>query len=194
MRKASVRRVSSHSAPAASVRSPCPMTFRHRRRWRGLSSAFRHGSFSSGSARRADPGRSASMTGFLKPRKPSRSPCKPAVVMTWEIQPTSSVTIDDAADVLYVAQLRSVPGLNSSGKGVASVRKAGNSLSSRTSLSFGGLSGAQSAAEIYHSTNQGLGGPAVFTFPPGQVPALGLGLRAIRRHGPRRDSPGARRR
>jgi len=84
----------------------------------------------------------------------------------------ASLTIDDAADILYVAQLRSSPGLKSAGKGVASVRKSGNALTSRTSLSFGGLSAAQTVAEIYHSTNQGLGGPTVFTFPPGQVPAL----------------------
>lgn len=82
----------------------------------------------------------------------------------------NTVTIDDAADVLYLAQLRSTPGLNSSGKGIAAVRKAGNSLVSRGSLSFGGLGSAQSSAEIYHSTNQGLGGPVVFTYPLGQVP------------------------
>jgi uncharacterized protein (DUF1800 family) len=82
----------------------------------------------------------------------------------------ASITIDDAADVLYVAQLRSAPGLNSAGKGIAAVRKAGNSLTSSGSLSFGGLGGAQSSAEIYHSTNQGLGGTTVFTYPPGQVP------------------------
>ena len=84
----------------------------------------------------------------------------------------ATITIDDAADVLYIAQLRSVPGLNSSGKGVAAVRKAGNSLSSRMSLGFGGLGGAQTGAEIYHSTNHGLGGPTVLTFPPGQVTAM----------------------
>lgn len=85
---------------------------------------------------------------------------------------TANVTIDDAADVLYVAQLRSAPGLISAGKGVASVRNAGNSLTSRVSLNFGGLGSDASTAEIFHSTNQGLGGPAVFTFPPGQVPTL----------------------
>lgn len=84
----------------------------------------------------------------------------------------SSISIDDAADVLYVAQIRSAPGLNSAGKGIASVRKTGNSLSSLASLSFGGLGGAQTGAEIYRSTNQGLGGTVVFTFPPGQVSAL----------------------
>ncbi len=82
----------------------------------------------------------------------------------------ASITIDDAADVLYVAQLRSAPSLNSAGKGIAAVRNAGNSLTSRGSLSFGGLGGAQTSAEIYHSTNHGLGGTAVFTYPPGQVP------------------------
>ena len=84
----------------------------------------------------------------------------------------ATITIDDAADVLYVAQLRSAQGLESAGKGVASVRKTGNSLTSRTALSFGGLSSAQTGAEIYHSTNQGLGGPVVFSFPLGQVPSL----------------------
>jgi uncharacterized protein (DUF1800 family) len=84
----------------------------------------------------------------------------------------ASISIDDAADILYVAQLRSAPGLNSAGKGIASVRKAGNSLSSVTSLNFGGLGGAQISAEIYRSTNQGLGGTVVFTFPPGQVASL----------------------
>ncbi|MES2982244.1 MAG: DUF1800 family protein [Verrucomicrobiota bacterium] len=84
----------------------------------------------------------------------------------------ATVTIDDAADVLYVAQMRSVSGLNSAGKGITSVRKSGNSLTSRISLSFGGLGGPQTSAEIFHSTNQGMGGPAVFSFPLGQVPAL----------------------
>ncbi len=91
---------------------------------------------------------------------------------------TASVQIDDAADVLYVAQLRSAPGLQSSGKGFASVRNAGNSLSSRVALSFGGLVSAQTTAEIFHSTNQGLGGTTVFSFPLGQVPAMDWNISA----------------
>jgi len=82
----------------------------------------------------------------------------------------ASVSIDDAADVLYIAQLRSVPGMQSAGRGIAALRKSGNSLNSQVSLSFGGLSAAQTSAEIFYSTNQGAGGTTVLTFPPGQVP------------------------
>jgi uncharacterized protein (DUF1800 family) len=84
----------------------------------------------------------------------------------------ASVSIDDSADVLYIAQLRSVPGMQSAGRGVAALRKSGNSLTSRCSLSFGGLSAAQTSAELYFSTNQGAGGTTVLAFPPGQVPSL----------------------
>ncbi len=84
----------------------------------------------------------------------------------------ATVTIDDAADVLYVAQLRSASGLGSAGKGIASVRTAGNSLNSLLSLSYGGLGSSVSGAEIYRSTNQGLGGTTVFTYPTGQVQRL----------------------
>lgn len=83
----------------------------------------------------------------------------------------ASVSIDDAADVLYIAQLRSVPGMNSAGRGIAALRKSGNSLTSQVSLSFGGLSAAQTSAEIFYSTNQGSGGTTLLSFPLGQVPA-----------------------
>lgn len=84
----------------------------------------------------------------------------------------ASVGIDDSADVLYIAQLRSVPGMQSAGRGLAALRKSGNSLTSRCSLSFGGLSAAQTSAELYFSTNQGAGGTTVLAFPLGQVPSL----------------------
>ncbi len=81
--------------------------------------------------------------------------------------PTStSVTIDDSRDVLYVAQLRGVVG--SGGSGIASVRRAGNALGSRVALSFTGLATAETAAEIFHSTT-GTAGPTVLTLPGNQV-------------------------
>ncbi len=78
----------------------------------------------------------------------------------------ASVMIDDAPDVLYVAQLRGVAG--SGGSGIASVRRAGNGLGARVVLSFTGLVSAQTGAEIFLSTNGG-GGPAVFALPLNQV-------------------------
>ncbi len=79
---------------------------------------------------------------------------------------SASVTIDDAPDVLYVAQLRGLAG--SGGSGIASVRRAGNALSARVVLSFTGLASVETAAEIYHSAT-GNGGPVVFALPAGQV-------------------------
>ncbi len=79
---------------------------------------------------------------------------------------STSVTIDDAPDVLYVAQLRGIAG--SGGSGISSVRRAGNGLSARVVLSFTGLTSAATGAEIYHSAN-GSGGPTVFALPEGQV-------------------------
>ncbi len=107
---------------------------------------------------------------------------EPQETVTLTLQPGSNydlgspidatVTIDDAADILYVAQLRSAAGLGSAGKGIASVRRAGNSLHSLLSLNYGGLSSSTTSAEIYRSTNQGLGGTIVFTYPVGQVQSL----------------------
>jgi len=79
-----------------------------------------------------------------------------------------TVTIDDSMDVLYVAQLRPGAGITSSGFGIASVRRAGNSLGSQVSLSFSGLSSAQLAAELYISTD-GHGGTNVLSLPLDQV-------------------------
>ncbi len=82
---------------------------------------------------------------------------------------TASVQIDDSPDVLFVAQLRSVTGQLATGSGTAAVTRSGNALTGFTSLSFGGLAGAQTGAEIFVS-DDGLSGPAVFTYPLAQVP------------------------
>ena len=77
---------------------------------------------------------------------------------------SATVYIDDAEDVLYVAQLRSADPTLSGGSGTASVRRAGNSLGATLSLSFGGLTGSFTSAEIYLSAD-GLSGPIVYEFP-----------------------------
>ncbi len=84
---------------------------------------------------------------------------------------SATVTIDDAMDVLYVAQLRPADGVVSSGMGLGSVRRAGNALGSRVSLSFSGLAGEQLAAELLVSSN-GVTGPVVLHLPLDQVPPM----------------------
>jgi len=79
-----------------------------------------------------------------------------------------TVTIDDSPDVLYVAQLRPDAGVTSSGFGVASVRRSGNALSGKVSLSFSGLSGTQLASELFISTD-GSGGTNVLYLPLNQI-------------------------
>jgi len=79
---------------------------------------------------------------------------------------SATLTIDDAADVLYIAQLRPESGSISGGSGTASVRRTGNSLTSKTSLTFTGLSENFSSAEIF-SSSTGTAGPTVYTFPSG---------------------------
>lgn len=83
----------------------------------------------------------------------------------------ASVTIDDAADVIYLAQIRPAEGVLSQGTGTAVVRRTGNSLGGRVRLSFSGLSAEQTSAELFVS-DDGLGGPVVYTFPLAQVPGL----------------------
>ena len=84
----------------------------------------------------------------------------------------ASVTIDDSPDALFVAQLRSAAGASSAGAGTGAIRRSGNALTGKTSLSFSGLGAAQSGAEIFIS-NDGQSGPAVFIYPLNQVPGLG---------------------
>lgn len=90
----------------------------------------------------------------------------------------ASVTIDDAADLLYIAQLRAAPDVTSAGFGSAAVRRAGNSLTGTVKLSFSGLSGKQAGAEIFISSN-GLTGPAIYQFPLHQVPASEWNFEAV---------------
>jgi uncharacterized protein (DUF1800 family) len=86
--------------------------------------------------------------------------------------PTSAtVTIDDSMDVLFVAPLRPPVGTTSAGSGTATVRRAGNALVGEVTLAFGGLSSAQSAAEMYVSPD-GTGGPVVLSLPFNQVPFM----------------------
>ncbi len=84
---------------------------------------------------------------------------------------SASVTIDDAADVLYVAQLRPGNESDSGGSGTASVRKLGNNLSSKVGLSFSGLDQSVLLTKIFYSDNGGTG-PTVFTYPLGQAAGL----------------------
>lgn len=84
---------------------------------------------------------------------------------------SASVTIDDAADVLYVANLRAMQGSDSGGSGTASVRKTGNDQEAKLGLTFSGLDRGMSSAEIYYSEN-GSSGPAVYQFPVGQSAGL----------------------
>ena len=81
---------------------------------------------------------------------------------------TASVSIDDSPDVLFIAQLRTADGRASAGAGTAAVRRSGNSLTGKTSLSFSGLGEAEAGAKIFIS-NDGQAGPVVFTYPLDQV-------------------------
>lgn len=81
------------------------------------------------------------------------------------------VTIDDAMDVLYVAHLRPVSDIISSGFGIASVRRAGNALSGLVNLNFSGLSSSQVATELYISSN-GSDGTNALSLPLEQVTSL----------------------
>jgi uncharacterized protein (DUF1800 family) len=83
----------------------------------------------------------------------------------------ASVTLDDAPDVLYVANLRPDAAVRSGGYGTASLRMAGNELFASVGLSFGNLTTTQQLAQLFISTT-GLGGTNVLTLPPGQVPLL----------------------
>jgi len=83
---------------------------------------------------------------------------------------SSTITIDDAQDLLYVATLRgsSLPGESSGGYGYAALRVAGNQLFGMFDLQFGNLNAPQIDTELYVSTT-GSGGDVVFTLPAGQI-------------------------
>ncbi len=91
---------------------------------------------------------------------------------------SASVTIDDERDVLYVALLRGTDPEGSGGSGVASVRRAGNALGSRVTLSFSGLEDLQTGAEIFHSVS-GTAGPTVLALPMNQVGGVDWDFAAV---------------
>ncbi|MCL4176587.1 MAG: DUF1800 family protein [Verrucomicrobia bacterium] len=84
---------------------------------------------------------------------------------------SATVTIDDSADVIFVASLRAPIGVASAGSGVASIRRAGNALGSQVTLSFAGLGSPQTAAELFVSPD-GAGGPVVLSLPLNQIPLV----------------------
>ncbi len=84
---------------------------------------------------------------------------------------SATVTIDDAADVLYVAALRPPAGVVSAGYGYAVIRRAGNGLGSVVRVSYGALSGEATATDALVSSN-GLTGVTALALPTGQIDAL----------------------
>ncbi|MCB1069518.1 MAG: DUF1800 family protein [Kiritimatiellae bacterium] len=84
---------------------------------------------------------------------------------------SATVTLDDAEDVLYVAQLRPVTALLGGGSGIAAVRRTGNALGSVVSLSFGGLTSLQLGSDLLVSSN-GIVGTTVLNLPSDQVASL----------------------
>lgn len=94
---------------------------------------------------------------------------------------TATVTIDDAADVVFIATLRPDVAQRSGGSGYATLRMAGNKAFADFSLGFGNLNADQLDSQLYVSTS-GAGGSTVLTQPTGQIsrvrwnfaPAAGL--------------------
>ena len=81
------------------------------------------------------------------------------------------VTIDDAPDILYVANLRPDTSVQSGGYGTASLNVAGNLVFGNASVSLGNLTSPQVRTELYISTN-GLSGNSVLTLPTGQIGSM----------------------
>jgi uncharacterized protein (DUF1800 family) len=109
--------------------------------------------------------------GEVEPQKNVAISLLPGTGFTLGTPASATVQIDDSPDVLFIAQLRGSGATPSAGAGVAAVTRSGNALTGHTSLSFGGMGGVQSGAEIFIS-DDGATGPAVFTFPLAQVPGL----------------------
>ena len=84
----------------------------------------------------------------------------------------SSVTIDDAADKLFIAPLRSVAGLNSPASGFASLRMVGNKSSGVFTLNFTNLSSPEMKGEIYLVKPDNVTQVVVLTLSAGQVAKL----------------------
>ena len=82
----------------------------------------------------------------------------------------TTVTVDDAPDELFLAQLRPPAGVVSGAWGYAAVRAMGNGLSARVSVSVSALQAPQTEARLYVSGTGGAG-PIVLTLPAGPVTA-----------------------
>ncbi|WAC18635.1 DUF1800 family protein [Luteolibacter sp. SL250] len=109
--------------------------------------------------------------GEVEPQENVTITLQPGTGFTLGVPASATVQIDDSPDVLFIAQLRGTGSTPSAGTGVAAVTRSGNALTGQTSLGFGGLGNVQSGAEIFIS-DDGVSGPAVFTFPLAQVPGL----------------------
>lgn len=83
----------------------------------------------------------------------------------------ATLTIDDAEDVLFVAQLRPVAGMTGGGSGLAAVRRIGNALGGKVTLSFNGLTATQAGADLLVSSN-GTVGTVAKALPDYQVASL----------------------
>lgn len=81
----------------------------------------------------------------------------------------ATVTIDDAPDILFVANLRPDPAIRSGGSGTASLRMAGNEVFATAALSFGNLTTTQQLTQFYIAP-AGSGGTNVLVLPAGQIP------------------------
>jgi uncharacterized protein (DUF1800 family) len=102
---------------------------------------------------------------------------EPAETLTATIEPgtayeigspsSATVTIDDAADIIYVASLRG-SGKKTGGYGTASLRVAGNEAFGELNISFGNLSSPQINTVISISI-PGAGSVPVLVLPAGQV-------------------------
>ncbi|MBC8011178.1 MAG: DUF1800 family protein, partial [Burkholderiales bacterium] len=82
----------------------------------------------------------------------------------------TTVTLDDAPDELFLAQLRPPAGITSGAWGYAAVRAMGNGLSGLVSVSVSGLSAAQADASLFISPTGGTG-PVVLALGSGQIAA-----------------------
>lgn len=82
---------------------------------------------------------------------------------------SATATIDDAADLVFLANLSAGNGVTTGGYGTAALRVAGNELFGTFSLSFGNLSSAHTGTEIY-VLGTGNKPTVVWTLEPGQIP------------------------
>lgn len=82
----------------------------------------------------------------------------------------TTVTIDDAPDELFLAQLRPPAGVDSGAWGYGAVRAAGNGLVGGVSVSVSALRAPQTDAQLFISTDGG-SGPVVLALGVGQIAA-----------------------